>query len=658
MKRSLCFSLVLGVAVATGWLLTEVPASAQDGQGGVTVSGNGDVNGDNGLDLSDAIYLLSFLFQGGAAPFVCPPGAGGAGGGVPQDLPDAGQLLCYNIEAPQPGVEEQPIPLSSPLSCNDADCPGQDASYAIGCQIAGRFILDDGGTGDDGNFFTDPRGGLNDGSRTPFDDVVTDTCTGLMWQRGEADFTGDGLVDTFAFDVDEPDWCTALDYCENLVLTVGNGFKDPTNPKTPIDPMDPDDNTRFDDWRMPNIRELLSLVNFDTSPAWHTDIPPGSSDPLFYATSPTATWSSTSRLDLPDQAFFLSGAEGKTSFGNAGGKNVGAAIRAVRTVAPAGGGAGRAGGGRGQGGQVVSGNGDVNGDNGLDLSDAIYLLSFLFQGGPEPKPCPGTLPTETNCDDTQDNDLDGATDCDDSDCAGVGLCPLAEICDNGEDDDDDTFIDCADRDCAQAANCQVEGGTGLPDTGQTVCTASNGALVPCDSPTCFGVQDGSFDTGCGSLNRFVDNGDGTVTDTCTGLEWARDTADIDGGGVDPTPESGDRISWCAALAHCEGLTLGGDDDWRLPNVFELESIVHYGFTDEPPSVLPTIDPTVFTDTVPARYWTSTSRNNQQVLAWSVDFAGGTVQPDGGWKEEDEDRGGTSNDAQSLHYVRAVRGPGP
>ena len=33
--------------------------------------------------------------------------------------------------------------------------------------------------------------------------------------------------------------------------------------------------------------------------------------------------------------------------------------------------------------------GDGNGDGGIDLSDAVYLLDFLFQGGPAPLPaCP------------------------------------------------------------------------------------------------------------------------------------------------------------------------------------------------------------------------------------------------------------------------------
>jgi hypothetical protein len=96
MKRSQCFSLVLGAAVALVWFFgqafEEVPAHADEagareqGQGGGGVSENGDVNGDGARDLSDAVYILTFLFQGGPEPLPC-PGAAGAGGGPPR--PDA-----------------------------------------------------------------------------------------------------------------------------------------------------------------------------------------------------------------------------------------------------------------------------------------------------------------------------------------------------------------------------------------------------------------------------------------------------------------------------------------------------------------------------------------------------------------------------------------
>ncbi len=68
-------------------------------------------------------------------------------------------------------------------------------------------------------------------------------------------------------------------------------------------------------------------------------------------------------------------------------------------------------------------------------------------------------------------------------------------------------------------------------------------------------------TGYGA-NEFVDNGDGTITDNATGLMWQQ-------------ADSGSGINWEAALAHAEGLTLAGHDDWRLPNAKELQSIVDY-----------------------------------------------------------------------------------
>jgi len=75
-------------------------------------------------------------------------------------------------------------------------------------------------------------------------------------------------------------------------------------------------------------------------------------------------------------------------------------------------------------------NGDSNGDDALDLSDAIYLLGHLFQGGPAPVPvCLGVLP-ETDCSDDVDNDMDGLTDCDDDSCDADLLCqPVVMICD-------------------------------------------------------------------------------------------------------------------------------------------------------------------------------------------------------------------------------------
>jgi hypothetical protein len=73
---------------------------------------------------------------------------------------------------------------------------------------------------------------------------------------------------------------------------------------------------------------------------------------------------------------------------------------------------------------------------------------------------------------------------------------------------------------------------------------------------------------CDADTRFVDNGDGTVTDTCTGLTWLDDYADLNGERV------GAVGNWHAAQAHAEILDLGGHADWRLPRVEEFDTLAH------------------------------------------------------------------------------------
>jgi hypothetical protein len=64
--------LWVGIGIALGYvasLITQgLPLRAQVDGGGGTVTKNGDVNGDGKIDISDAVYLLSWLFQGGGAP--------------------------------------------------------------------------------------------------------------------------------------------------------------------------------------------------------------------------------------------------------------------------------------------------------------------------------------------------------------------------------------------------------------------------------------------------------------------------------------------------------------------------------------------------------------------------------------------------------------
>ncbi len=122
-------------------------------------------------------------------------------------------------------------------------------------------------------------------------------------------------------------------------------------------------------------------------------------------------------------------------------------------------------------------------------------------------------------------------------------------------------------------------------------------------------------------NNFIDNGDGTVTDTSTGLMWQQDTAL-------------GTYTWQEALAYCENLTLAGYSDWRLPNRNELQSLVDYSRYN------PAINPDYFLNTRATYYWSSTTYANGPSYAWIVDFSYGFMN--------------ISNKSNG-HYVRAVRG---
>ena len=125
-----------------------------------------------------------------------------------------------------------------------------------------------------------------------------------------------------------------------------------------------------------------------------------------------------------------------------------------------------------------------------------------------------------------------------------------------------------------------------------------------------------------SFDHLVINDDDTATDTQTGLMWQRATLDIE-------------MDWDIALAHCNGLSLGGYDDWRLPTREELRSIVDYD------KYKPAIDESYFPNTVSSDYWSSTTGADYEDYAWFVHFYYGY--------------GGYYNDKSYSRYVRAVRG---
>ena len=169
--------------------------------------------------------------------------------------------------------------------------------------------------------------------------------------------------------------------------------------------------------------------------------------------------------------------------------------------------------------------------------------------------------------------------------------------------------------------------------------------------------------------RFVDNGDGTITDTKTGLMWEKKLALTDSRCANfnhlyndiHCQTLGHGFAWVAYLSNTglpegpvftefltlinradgtssDGLTQNRRNysDWRVPTVAELRSILLSGY---PCNSNPCIDP-VFGPTVPDFYWTSTGLSDYRELAWAVRFSDGAVM---------------ELPKSSFAYVRAVRG---
>jgi len=108
--------------------------------------------------------------------------------------------------------------------------------------------------------------------------------------------------------------------------------------------------------------------------------------------------------------------------------------------------------------------------------------------------------------------------------------------------------------------------------------------------------------------RFTDHEDGTVTDNLTGLMWSKN-ANIDG-----NKTWNDAIDWCNALDHA------GYDDWRLPNVLELFSLIDHA---EYNLALPDGHP--FTGVQGNYYWSSTTYAYSADRAWFPNPGSGHVR---------------------------------
>ncbi|HYC00580.1 MAG TPA: DUF1566 domain-containing protein [Candidatus Limnocylindrales bacterium] len=244
----------------------------------------------------------------------------------------------------------------------------------------------------------------------------------------------------------------------------------------------------------------------------------------------------------------------------------------------------------------------------------------------------GTLPT------CGDGELNGRETCDGAELGGVTCADFGYL---------GGTISCRPS-CLLYDLSECTGRSVYPATGQTVSYQTDTFGMP-DQPV---PDDGALQTG-GAL-AFVDNGDGTITDTNTGLMWEKKGFEISGDHSADTTyawsslDSGTIWDWIERVNNENGgAGYAGHNDWRIPNRRELDSLIDFSRSD--PSVHPAFDSACVSDCVPTscsctvadEYWSSTTSIANDSLAWAVSFSRG--------KAEDFSK-------TSRRAVRAVRGP--
>ncbi len=150
-------------------------------------------------------------------------------------------------------------------------------------------------------------------------------------------------------------------------------------------------------------------------------------------------------------------------------------------------------------------------------------------------------------------------------------------------------------------------------------------------------------------NSFVDNKNGTVTDNFSLLQWQKS-------------DDGVARNWQQALQYCQDLKLAGFDDWRLPNVKELQSIVDYSKWS------PALNTNYFNiSDKKAWFWSSTTHGDSLQMANYVCFGPCTskdgVDTHGAGAQRSDPKtgsgagmslGGQEDEVRVKNYVRCVR----
>lgn len=113
----------------------------------------------------------------------------------------------------------------------------------------------------------------------------------------------------------------------------------------------------------------------------------------------------------------------------------------------------------------------------------------------------------------------------------------------------------------------------IVDTNQTQCSDTSNLLDTCATKSNKGSgQDAQYQ---GYTPSYTVNDDGTVTDNNTGLIWAQ-TTDIN---QDGEITVADKVSYDEGQRYAVALELGGHNDWRVPTIKELYSLMMFDGED-------------------------------------------------------------------------------
>jgi len=335
--------------------------------------------------------------------------------------------------------------------------------------------------------------GVNDFSSDG--DVIIDASTGLQWMRIDS---GSEMI-----------WTDALAYCEDL--QYGG----------------------HDDWRLPNAKELHSIVDYSRSPDTTSS---AAIDEIFEATTIENEsgendfpwyWTSTTHKAFVSTSLGFAAPPGRSSVYISFGRSLGNYLNDGNWIDVHGAGSQRSDPKTGDPAEYEEGWGPQGDavriynyvrcvrEGGLTLVDGSTTSAIVNPTGDLETPTGGnpdeTTPPQTNGD---DGSLFGY-----------------HIVDTGQ---AEAYSDC----------CPIS----ISDTGES-----------------YYGQDAQY---YGNQPTYVDNGDGTITDTVTGLMWTQDP--------------GDRVTWEQGIANVNDLNtevFADHSDWRVPTVKELYSLILFNGDD-------------------------------------------------------------------------------